>query len=78
MTQYKITRERFLGWYFSDSDEISSFGFNCMNELLHSGKINITIQGLIDTCVYIPKWICEGQSIHDEEELSPEDIELIN
>ena len=78
MAEYKITKEKFLGWYFSDSDEIGAFGFNCINELLHYGKIDITVQGLIDNCCYIPKWICEGQSIHDEEDLYPEDVQLID
>ena len=75
--KFKLTKEKFINWYFSDSDDISSFGFNAVNELKEFGKVNITIQGLFDSCGYIPQWICEGQSIHDEEDLSQEDVELI-
>ncbi len=77
MAQYKIIRKRFISWYFSESYEITSFGSNCIDELLQYGKINITIQDLVDNCVSIPKYLCEGQSIHDEEDLYPEDVELI-
>lgn len=76
--KYKLTNKKFLDWYFYDNDDIVSFGINVVNELKSFGKATINVQSLFDSCVYIPQWICEGQSIHDEEELFPEDVELIN
>jgi len=84
MEKYKITREKFLDWYFSDSDEVKSFGYSCMNELINTGKIEKSVQGLIDECGYIPKYICEGQNYEFDNlspldfELSPTDVELID
>jgi hypothetical protein len=76
MAQYKITRERFLDWYFSDSDEVKSFGYSCMNELINTGKIEKSVQGLIDECGYIPKYICEGEQDKEYNGVSPLDLEL--
>jgi hypothetical protein len=75
--KFKLTKERFINWYFSDNDTRIDFGNNAISELEQFGKLNVTIKGLFDTCGYIPQWICEGQSDETDDELSPLDIELI-
>jgi hypothetical protein len=76
--KFKITKERFIDWYFSD------INVDVIDELKKFGEVTITAQGLFDSCGYIPLWLCEGQE--DKEyngisplalELSPSDVELI-
>jgi hypothetical protein len=78
MAQYKITRARFLDWYFSSSDDIFSFGLNCIGELKDFGKIEIKVQSLLDYCGYIPSYICIGQDDKDNFDISPSDVEFID
>jgi len=75
--KFKLKKERFINWYFSDNDTRIDFGNNAISELEQFGKLNVTIKGLFDTCGYIPQWICEGQSINDEDDLEQWQVELI-
>ena len=75
--KFKVTKARFIDWYFSDDDTFVDFGSNAVSELKQFGKLNVTIEGLFDTCGYIPKWICEGQSVDEDEDLEPNQVELI-
>jgi hypothetical protein len=76
--KYKVTKERFINWYFSDVETRIDFGNNAIDELEQFGKLNVTIKGLFDTCGYIPSSICEGIDTEDlDEDLEPSDVELI-
>ena len=77
MEKFKVTKERFLNWYFGDPESRINFGNNAIEELESFGKVTVTIQGLFDTCGYIPQWICEDQSIHDDDDLDVCQVELI-
>lgn len=76
--KYKVTKERFIDWYFSDVESRIDFGSNAIDELCRFGKLNVTIEGLFDTCGYIPSSICEGIDTEDlDEDLEPNNVELI-
>ena len=78
MAQFQLKKSRFIDWYFADPETRIDFGNNAISELKHFGTLDVTTQGLFDTCGYIPQWLCEGQSDDDDQELEPGDIELIN
>ena len=75
--KFKLTKEKFINWYFDDADTRIDFGYNAIKELQLYGKFNTTIEELFDTCGYIPQWICEDQSINDEDDLGQWQVELI-
>lgn len=77
MKNYKLKKSEFIDWYFDDTETRIDFGNNAIKELELFGKLNVTIEGLFDTCGYIPKRICEGQSEEIDDELSPSEVELI-
>jgi hypothetical protein len=75
--KFKLKKERFINWYFSDNDIKIDFANKLVGDLEDQGSSDVTIQGILDTCFYIPQWLCEGQSSDDNEDLDPEDVELI-
>lgn len=75
MSKVKLKESAFLDWYFSDQEDIDTFGRNMISELRTVGFVKETVQSLLDRCGYIPGFICE---IEHDGEFDPEEIELIS
>lgn len=71
----KLKESAFLDWYFSDQEDIDTFGRNMISELRTTGFVKETVQDLLDRCGYIPGFICEDEP---DGELDPADVELIS
>ena len=71
----KITEKAFLKWYFSDTEDVMTFGQNMISELYTEGFIKESVQSLLDRCGYIPGFISKDA---DDKEYDPEDVELIS
>lgn len=76
MKKIKVKEQAFLDWYFSDLDDILTFGKNMIVELKSQGFVKESVQGLLDRCGYIPGYISENPD--DNNEYDPEDVELIS
>lgn len=72
----KVKESEFLSWYFSDQDDILTFGRNMITELQSNGFVKESVQSLLDRCGYIPGHISENPD--DDKEYDPEDVELIS
>jgi hypothetical protein len=72
----KLKESAFLDWYFSDQEDIDTFGRNMIFELRTTGFVKETVQDLLDRCGYIPGHISENPD--DDNEYNPEDVELIS
>ena len=72
----KVKESDFLSWYFSDQDDILTFGRNMITELQSQGFIKESVQSLLDRCGYIPGHISDNPD--DDNEYDPEDVELIS
>jgi hypothetical protein len=72
----KVKESEFLSWYFSDLDDILTFGRNMITELQSQGFVKESVQSLLDRCGYIPGHISENPN--DDNEYDPEDVELIS
>lgn len=81
-TKVKLTKERFLDWYFSDNDDILITARNMIKELHSEGKYSVNVRELLDGCSELPDWIMKD---YDEEKdwsdegkyYTPEEIELV-
>ena len=74
----KVTKSRFLEWYFADSDDVKQFGSRCIYMMQREGFVNISVEILFEECEYIPAHICEEQSDNFIDDYEPnEDVELI-
>jgi hypothetical protein len=71
----RVKESEFLSWYFSDLDDILTFGRNMITELQSQGFVKESVQSLLDRCGYIPGHISENPD--DDNEYDPEDVELI-
>ena len=81
-TKVKLTKERFLDWYFSDNDDILITARNMIKDLNSTGEFSTNVRELLDGCSELPDWIMkdynEETDWSDESKCySPEDIELI-
>ena len=72
----KVKESDFLNWYFSDRDDILTFGRNMITELQSQGFVKESVQSLLDRCGYIPGHISENPD--DDNEYDPDDVELIS
>lgn len=72
----KVTESNFLSWYFSDQDDILTFGRNMITELQSNGFVKESVQSLLDRCGYIPGHISENSD--DDNEYDPDDVELVS
>jgi hypothetical protein len=76
-----IKASRFLDWYFSDYEDLASFGLQCMEWIKKFGKTDITSEQLFEQFGgFIPQSICEywDGDLDNEQEYEPSDIEFIN
>lgn len=71
----KITEKAFLKWYFSDTEDVLTFGQNMISELYSEGFVKESVQSLLDRCGYVPGFISKDA---DDKEYDPEDVELVS
>jgi hypothetical protein len=72
----KVTKSRFLDWYFSDSDVLDSLGERAYQGLMYDDEFHITTRDLFNECGYIPAFICVDAA--GDIEYDPSEVELIN
>ena len=79
-TLNRVKASKFLDWRFNEAFEIRDFGNAMVEQLETFGTADISVEQLFDGCGYIPQYICEDwdEDWENEQEYSPEDIELIN
>ena len=75
MKKNQVTKVSFLNWYFSDSDDIKSMGYEVYQCLIGDDAYHITVEDLFSQCGYIPQSICvtKGNAEYD-----PSEVELID
>jgi|10_taG_2_1085330.scaffolds.fasta_scaffold30249_5 hypothetical protein len=57
---YFIDRERFIGWYFQDDDDIKSIGEKAVECLKADEDYNLSLESLFDEIDSIPSWIIKN------------------
>ena len=73
----QVTKSSFLDWYFSDSVDALTMGYDVISDLRNEGEFIITTQDLFERCGYIPQHICvDNKDLHNE--YDPSEVELIN
>ena len=77
MKKNQVTKTKFLIWYFRNSDDIESMGYEVYQCLKFDDEYHITVQDLFNECVSIPNWICEGE-FDKEGDIDKDNVELIN
>ena len=73
----KVTKSRFLDWYFTDNKDAEYIGKRLIDALNDKGTFTITVESLFKDCGYIPYYICEYDSDINCD-LETKDVELIN
>jgi hypothetical protein len=78
--EFKVTKKRFLKWYFSCEENRQSFLFNCMSNLKKEGTVSINVNHLFNDCdFYIPVSIMEGfDDDGNDTSVSVSNVELID
>lgn len=74
----KVTRKRFLEWYYSDQDDMIMLANMVYEDLITQGECRISVEQIYDACIYIPGHITdyEGED-KNTIEFDIEDVELI-
>lgn len=73
----QVTKSSFLDWYFSDSDDAHTMGYDVISDLRNEGSFTISVEELFNRCGYIPQHICvDNKDLHNE--YDPSEVELIN
>lgn len=75
MKKNKVTASNFLKWFFSDTDDIKTFGTLCVEMMEREGFVNISVRQLFDECGYIPGYICENKTKGD---YKPSQVEFLD
>ena len=65
MKKYKLKKERFLDWMFSDQDDIMYWGRRFVKDLTKEHKINFTLQELFEERDELPIWLMVGYEDYD-------------
>ena len=80
MTQkYKLKKSRFLNWMFNDSDDQKYWGTHFLNELKENGKIEYSVEQMLNERDELPMYIMQGyDEMIDEMVYDMNEIELIN
>ena len=74
----KVTKSRFMSWYFSNIEDIDSLGQRAYECLMYDDEFHITTEDLFNECGYIPASICEDAIDDDKHEYHPSEVKLIN
>ena len=79
-TKVKLTKEKFLDWYFSDRDDILITANNMVSQLYDTGKYNVDVRELLEGCSELPDYIMENftDEYNDTIYYVPEEIKLID
>jgi hypothetical protein len=73
----EVLASEFLKWYFSDREELFILGWNIAQQLGSTGKAEVTVEELYDSCGYIPGHLVKG--VEDcNGDFDPQDLKLIN
>jgi|5_EtaG_2_1085323.scaffolds.fasta_scaffold107969_2 hypothetical protein len=67
--KYKLTKQRFADWLFSDSDDVEYWGRRFVNELRDEGEYSITLQEIFDERDEVPVHILENYSDLNEKQV---------
>jgi hypothetical protein len=73
----KVTKSRFLSWYFSDTFDAHCLGCDVISSLRDGGEFIITIQDLFERCEYIPEYICVDNNDGGNKYV-PSEVEIIS
>ena len=65
MKKYKLKKERFLDWMFSDQDDIMYWGRRFVKDLTEKGTITYTTQNLFEERDELPIWLMVGYEDYD-------------
>ena len=78
--EYKLKKNKFLDWYFSETDDYTELGRYIVATLLEKDTITISIQSILNLSDYIPAFILEKhKDLEDGDEIyDTDDIELID
>lgn len=79
-TKVKLTREKFLNWYFTDRDDILVTANNMISQLYDTGKYSVDVRELLEGCSELPDYIMENfiDEYNDTIYYVPEEIKLID
>lgn len=77
MKKNKLLASRFLSWYFSDIDIMYDIGKDVLSGLYDKGEATITLQALLDSCGYIPSFICVD-NVEEDCDYDTNEVELVN
>ncbi len=74
----RVTKARFLNWFFSDNDDKTNLGRDIIRHLKMEDSFTITIEDIFSEACYIPSYICEDSNQYEEgTEFEPSEVELI-
>jgi hypothetical protein len=77
--KYKLEKSRFLNWMFNDSDDQKYWGTYFLNELKQNGKIEYSVEQMLNERDELPMYIMHGcDEMIDEMVYDMNEIELIN
>jgi len=80
LPEFKVTKKRFLEWYFSIEENRQRFLNSCINDLKKEGTVSIDIEHLFNNCEYfIPVSIMENfDDDGNDTSVSVSNVELID
>jgi hypothetical protein len=80
LPEFKVTKKRFLEWYFSFEGLKLRFLNSCIDSLYKEGTVSIDINHLFNNCeIFIPVSIMEGfDDDGNDTSVSVSNVELIN
>jgi hypothetical protein len=73
----KVTKSRFLNWYFGNEEEVGDFGKRCVEMLMETGMAYTSVEVIFRECGYIPKHICVDSTDAEGVDYDPTEVELI-
>jgi hypothetical protein len=80
LPEFKVTKKRFLEWYFSFEENRQSFLNSCINDLKNEGTVSMEVEHLFNSCeIFIPVSIMEGfDDDGNDTRLHVSNVELID
>jgi hypothetical protein len=67
--KYKLEKSRFLNWMFNDSDDQKYWGTHFLNELKENGKIEYSVEQMLNERDELPMYIMQGYDMSNITEL---------
>jgi hypothetical protein len=80
LPEFKVTKKRFLEWYFNFEGNKQSFLNSCINDLKNEGTVSMEVNHLFNNCeIFIPVSIMEGfDDDGNDTSVSVSNVELID